>query len=105
MGRAERQPPAPAYEWIDMPPAQRHVSKRLQESNYLQAMEGGLDSIHSTFLHRGSVEDDPLLKRDAENAAMIKGDPSPAFVQLTSPGGIYICTRPKSRDDRSFWRL
>jgi len=88
-----------------VPPSQRHVSKRLQESNYLQAMEGGLDSIHSTFLHRGSVEDDPLLKRDAESAAMIKGDPSPAFLPLASPGGLYICTRRKVGDDRYFWRV
>ncbi len=44
MGAAQHQPPAPAYEWIDVPQTQRHVSKRLQESNYLQAMEGGLDS-------------------------------------------------------------
>src|SRR5213596_3594228 len=27
LGPAERQPPAPVYEWIDMPPAQRYVSK------------------------------------------------------------------------------
>jgi hypothetical protein len=105
MGPAERQPPAPAYEWIDVPQSQRHVSKRLQESNYLQAMEGGLDSIHSTFLHRGSVEDDPLLKRDAESAAMIKADPSPAFLPLASPGGLYICTRRKVGEDRYFWRV
>ena len=105
MGPADRQPPAPAYEWIDVPPAQRYVSKRLQESNYLQAMEGGLDSIHSTFLHRGSVEDDPLLKRDPESAAMLKGDPSPAFLPLDSPGGLHICTRRKVGDDRYFWRV
>ena len=105
MGPPERQPAPPAYEWIDVPPAQRHVSKRLQESNYLQAMEGGLDSIHSTFLHRGSVEDDPLLKRDAESAAMIKDDPSPAFLPLASPAGLYICTRRKVGDDRYFWRV
>ena len=105
MGAADRTPAAPAYEWIDMPPSQRHVSKRLQECNYLQAMEGGLDSIHSTFLHRGSVEDDPLLKRDAESAAMIKGDPSPAFVPLVSPGGLHICTRRNVGEDRYFWRV
>ncbi|HZE61272.1 MAG TPA: Rieske 2Fe-2S domain-containing protein [Burkholderiales bacterium] len=105
MGAVERQPAAPAYEWIDMPPSQRYVSKRLQECNYLQAMEGGLDSIHSTFLHRGSVEDDPLLKRDAESAAMIKGDPSPALLPLVSPGGLHICTRRNVGEDRCFWRI
>ncbi len=105
MGSAERQPAPPAYEWIDMPPSQRYVSKRLQESNYLQAMEGGLDSIHSTFLHRGSVEDDPLLKRDADSAAMIKGDASPVFLPLVSPAGLHICTRRNVGEDRYFWRV
>ena len=105
MGAAEHRPPEPAYEWIDMPPPQRHLSKRIQECNYLQAMEGGLDSIHSTFLHRGTVDDDPLLRRDAQSAAMIKGDPSPSFLPLASPGGLYICTRRKVGEDRYFWRV
>src|SRR6185437_7092682 len=105
MGPPERRPALPAYEWLDVPAASRHVSKRLQESNYLQAMEGGLDSIHSTFLHRGSVEDDPLLKRDAASAAMIKGDPSPAFLPLPAPGGLRICTRRNVGEDRYFWRV
>jgi len=105
MGPPEKRPPAPAYEWTDVPPEHRHVSKRLQECNYLQAMEGGLDSIHSTFLHRGSVEDDPLLKRDPESAAMIRGDPSPAFIPLGAPGGLRICTRRKVGDDRFYWRV
>src|SRR5207302_10768899 len=100
LGPGENHPAPPAYEWIDVRDERRYVSKRLQESNYLQAMEGGLDSIHSTFLHRGSVEDDPLLKRDPESAAMLKVDPSPAFLPLDSPGGLHICTRRKVGDDR-----
>ena len=105
LGPAEHQPAPPAYEWIDVRDERRHVSKRLQECNYLQAMEGGLDSIHSTFLHRYSVEDDPLLKRDPESAAMLKGDPRPAFLPLTAPGGLHICTRRKVGEDRYFWRV
>ena len=105
MGPAEHRPAEPAYEWLDMPAPQRYVSKRLQESNYLQAMEGGLDSIHSTFLHRWAVDDDPLLKRDPESAAMLKGDTAPAFIPLASPGGLYICTRRNVGDDRYFWRI
>ncbi|HLK80596.1 MAG TPA: Rieske 2Fe-2S domain-containing protein, partial [Xanthobacteraceae bacterium] len=44
MGPPELEPPRPAFEWIDLPPAHRYVTKRWQECNYLQAMEGGLDS-------------------------------------------------------------
>ena len=37
-------------------------SKRLQECNWLQAMEGGIDSSHVSFLHRGNINSDPLFK-------------------------------------------
>ena len=81
------------------------MSKRIQECNYLQALEGGLDSIHSTFLHRYSVGEDPLLKRDPESAAMMKGDARPAFLPTVSPGGLHISTRRNAGDDRYFWRV
>ena len=105
LGPADRQPPPPAYEWTAVPESQRYVSKRLQECNYLQALEGGLDSIHSTFLHRYSVGDDPLLKRDAESAAMIKADRRPDFLPTESPAGLHVCTRRKVGEDRYFWRV
>src|SRR5580704_5546966 len=35
-----------------LPRAHVYVSKRWQECNYLQAMEGGIDSSHVSFLHR-----------------------------------------------------
>ena len=105
MGPPELRPPEPAYEWTQVDAQSRHVSKRLQECNYLQAMEGGLDSIHSTFLHRYSVGEDPLLKRDAESAAMMKADTRPDFLPTVSPGGLHISTRRKVGDDRYFWRV
>ena len=41
---------------------QRFVSKRFQECNWLQAMEGGIDSSHVSFLHRDNINKDPLFK-------------------------------------------
>ncbi len=46
MGPPELKPPLPAFEWTELPPTHRYVSKRWQECNYLQAMEGGIDSSH-----------------------------------------------------------
>ncbi len=43
MGPVQHKPPLPEWEFAMVPPAQRFVSKRLQESNWLQAMEGGID--------------------------------------------------------------
>ncbi len=89
LGPADKKPDEPAYEWTQVPPAHRYVSKRLQESNYLQAMEGALDSIHSGFLHRHSVADDPLLKRDPLSLAMLLADRHPKIVPTVSPAGLY----------------
>ena len=39
-----------------VPRSHRFVSKRTQECNYLQAMEGGIDSAHVSFLHRHELQ-------------------------------------------------
>jgi len=105
MGPSELQPALPMFEWATVPNEQRHISKRIQECNYLLSMEGGLDSFHSTFLHRMSVGDDPLLKRDPVSAALLKADPHPVFVPLESPGGLYIATRRNADPESYYWRV
>ena len=40
----------------DCRPSHRVITKRWQESNYLQAVEGGIDSSHVSFLHRGDMD-------------------------------------------------
>src|SRR4030088_3516058 len=44
MGPAAEKPAPPDFEWMSLPQSHCYVSKRWQESNYLQAMEGGIDS-------------------------------------------------------------
>ena len=105
LGPPELKPEAPGYDWTRVAPAQRYVSKRVQECNYLQAMEGAVDSIHSSFLHRHSVGDDPLLRRDPESLALILGDTKPKFLPTASPGGLYVATRRSAGEDRYYWRI
>ena len=105
MGDPASQPPAPAHDWATLPAGHVYASKRIQACNWLQAMEGGLDSIHSTFLHRFSVGEDPLLKRDPASAALLKADPRPVFLPAESPGGLHIATRRNAADDQHYWRV
>jgi phthalate 4,5-dioxygenase len=105
LGPPELKPAEPAYDWTRVAPAQRYVSKRVQESNYLQAMEGAVDSIHSGYLHRYSVGDDPLLKRDPESLALMRGDTRPAFLPTPSPGGLHVATRRNAGADLYYWRV
>ena len=56
MGPAERQPAPPDYELLRAPQTHRHVAKTFEECNYLQALEGGLDTAHISFLHNSSLQ-------------------------------------------------
>ncbi len=48
-------PPLPEIEANLEPMPESTVRKRVQESNYMQALEGDIDTIHAGFLHYGHV--------------------------------------------------
>jgi phthalate 4,5-dioxygenase len=51
MGPPQHKPEFPELEWTLVPPEQRHATRHIQECNWLQALEGGFDATHLTFLH------------------------------------------------------
>jgi phthalate 4,5-dioxygenase len=53
MGPAEHKPEFPDLEWTLIPSSQRYATRHIQECNWLQALEGGFDATHLTFLHGG----------------------------------------------------
>ena len=106
MGPPELKPEPPALEWTLVKPAQRFVSKRLQECNYLQAIEGGIDSSHVSFLHRGALNTDPLFKGGKERANQYNlSDRMPVFEVVDYEGGLLIGARRRAGDDRYYWRI
>jgi phthalate 4,5-dioxygenase oxygenase subunit len=52
LGPPERRPAPPTFAWTQAPATHRHVSKVVQESNWLQGLEGGGDTSHAPILHR-----------------------------------------------------
>jgi phthalate 4,5-dioxygenase len=104
MGPPESQPPLPEYEFALVPAAQTYTSKRWQECNWLQAMEGGIDSSHVSFLHRGDINTDPLLKGARANQYNL-GDLRPVFEVVESPGGLFIGARRNAENGHYYWRI
>jgi nitrite reductase/ring-hydroxylating ferredoxin subunit len=104
MGPPELQPAPPAVEWANVPPARRFVSKRLQESNWLQAMEGGIDSSHVSFLHGAALSRDPLFKGSRGNQYNLH-DRKPEFDVVDFPGGLLIGARRNAEGGRYYWRV
>ena len=65
MGSPEHQPELPQFEWSLLPDGQRVATKRLEECNWAQAVEGGIDSSHISFLHRNLGRPEPGRPQDA----------------------------------------
>jgi len=104
MGPAEHKPPLPEWEFATVPPKHVFISKRFQECNYLQSMEGGIDSSHVSFLHSGNLESDPLFKGAKGNKYNLS-DMQPHFEVVESPGGLYIGARRNAEDGNYYWRI
>jgi phenylpropionate dioxygenase-like ring-hydroxylating dioxygenase large terminal subunit len=103
MGPAEHRPPVPEFEWTSVPASHRFVSRRVQESNYLQAMEGGIDSVHLSFLHRGDLRSDPLHAGSKGSAYASSTDGR--FEVVETPGGMVIGVRRPAEPGFLYWRI
>jgi len=103
MGPPEHGPPPPAFEWTSVPPSHRYVSRRLQECNYLQALEGGIDSVHVSFLHRGDLGSDPLHRgsKGAEYTSNVDG----RFEVIETQAGMIIGVRRPAEPGQVYWRI
>jgi phthalate 4,5-dioxygenase len=104
MGPPALQPEPPEHEWAMVPAANRFTSKRLQESNYLQALEGGIDSSHVSFLHGPALKRDPLFVGSKGNVYNER-DRMPQFEVVPFDGGLLIGARRLADDDRYYWRI
>jgi len=49
-------PPLQTQEWMRVPAESLDVCKHLGEANWLQLLEGGIDTAHSSFLHRSFLQ-------------------------------------------------
>jgi len=102
MGPPDCKPPLPAFEWTKVPHSHRFVSKRLQECNHLQAMEGGIDSAHVSFLHRDELRSDSL--HTSKGAELTRGTDA-RFEVVETQGGMVIGVRRPAHDGHLYWRI
>jgi phthalate 4,5-dioxygenase oxygenase subunit len=104
MGPTEHKPPLPEWEFARVPAEQTFTSKRLQECNWMQAMEGGIDSSHVSWLHSGNLNSDPLFKGARGNQYNMS-DKRPVFEVVDSEGGLYIGARRNAEEGHYYWRI
>jgi phenylpropionate dioxygenase-like ring-hydroxylating dioxygenase large terminal subunit len=89
MGPPELQPPLPKFAWTEVPETHRHVTKVIQECNWLQGLEGGIDTSHAQILHRSFTATIGPSSRGA------RGGAPTVDVDVTSYGYRYAGIYPR----------
>ena len=103
MGARKKAPPLPQIEATLLPESDVTISFVQRECNWLQALEGDIDTSHFGFLHAGSVDaddvpDDSLFRFTVTNRA-------PEYhVADTDTGTMYAAYRGAGRG-KTYWRF
>ena len=105
-------PVLPELEFTLLPPAHRFVSKKLQQCNWAQAAEGGIDTAHFSFLHMpvtaSSSEADAVMSRssaDRDRTRWMKADGRPEFHVEGLDAGLLLGAARTADGDDLYWRV
>src|SRR5262249_13729429 len=103
MGPRKTPPPLPELEANDVPDGSWQVEAIQRECNWLQGLEGDIDTCHFGFLHLGSMDPE-----EAEPGTFLRyalSDRAPRYAILdTDYGATYGAYRPAEADSY-YWRI
>jgi len=103
MGAREEAPPLPMTEPLLLPEGETRIAWVQRECNWLQALEGDLDTSHVGFLHEGKVSPE-AYPSDATHRHAIKNRAPVILVSDTEWGTMYAARRPADPGD-SYYRM
>jgi phthalate 4,5-dioxygenase oxygenase subunit len=62
LGPPDAMPGPPDFGFLRVPPTHRNIVKVFQDNNWLQGLEGAIDSVHVTFLHNDDLGNRTILR-------------------------------------------
>ena len=102
----------PELEFLTMPLSHVFVSKKLQQCNWAQACEGGLDTAHFSFLHMPVSDSKDVTERlmakvssDTDTVRWMRADGAPRFTILDHPAGLVLGAARRGDGDNNYWRV
>jgi phthalate 4,5-dioxygenase len=98
MGPKEHTPPPPKFAWTQAPATHRNVTKVIQECNWLQALEGGIDTSHAPIMHRLITHNTTRPGIKLSNP-FVRGKAPHLVVDITDYGYQYAGLRPLDEAD------
>jgi phenylpropionate dioxygenase-like ring-hydroxylating dioxygenase large terminal subunit len=101
MGPRQEPPPVPELEWSLLPPSHRVITPFVRACNWMQGLEGDIDSSHSSFLH--SVLSSALI--GDQGTGLKHKDRAPRFYMVDTDYGLKIAVERTADDSQTYWRI
>ena len=112
-------PELPMMEFALVPPSHRYVSKKLQECNWAQAAEGGVDTAHFSFLHMPVANCAEELQEkaaqttrgyaqktmSADHVRWMRDDARPKFSIVRHAAGMALGGARRADEGQTYWRI
>ncbi|NBY17128.1 MAG: ring-hydroxylating oxygenase subunit alpha [Betaproteobacteria bacterium] len=102
-------PTVPQLEFGLVPQNHRYVTKRLQQCNWAQSIEGALDTAHFSFLHMPAPSvannENPDAPADERRLRWIREDPMPRFSIVEHDVGFVIGAARRADENDLYWRI
>ena len=92
MGPPDKKPAPPKFEWTQVPEPHRYVTKVVEECNWLQALEGGIDTSHAPIMHRALRKETAALGIPLDGP-FVRGSAPTLEVEYTDYGYRYFGIR------------
>jgi phenylpropionate dioxygenase-like ring-hydroxylating dioxygenase large terminal subunit len=110
MGPPDKQPARPPLiEWTELPPQRRRVVKWFHENNFMQGIEGDIDTAHVNFLHmdyRPPEQRDTPLDRLRQASDLFKvAEQHPRLTAMDTDYGMVYGGRRRLPDGQFYWRV
>jgi phthalate 4,5-dioxygenase oxygenase subunit len=100
MGTRSDPPPMPRLEWLTVPADQhRRAWRAIRECNWVQAMEGELDTSHAPFLHGALAIGGTVAGGTYRNQ-----DKAPRLEMVETDYGVMYGARRDEGPDHYYWR-
>jgi hypothetical protein len=100
-----------------VPASHRYVTKKWQDCNWVQAMEGSIDTAHFTFAHLSFEKEEneildikkhfvnPLVRVATDHMRWIAEDPRPVIKINPHEAGLTVAGGRLTGSDNIYWRI
>lgn len=117
LGPKESMPALPVMEFLSLPESHCFVSKKWQDCNWAQCLEGAIDTAHFSFLHMVTAADEEQALEMLKHAAIgaqneknsrirwVKEDPMPRFEINPTSVGLTIGGARRADNGNLYWRI